>query len=980
MFNLNRILNRKVDSARSPVRSASAVVDGKGGSTEVNNAEESIEGRNAEGFLCPSCFLAFPTADSLQNHYESAHPDNFTSVMVDGRVVFSCPDCKMCLGSEAELHSHYKRHHSNGKEQGEIEALRTQVTALQDGKALVVDELQALHGQMMELFKENAKIREERDTFEQKTASLAGELAYLKADVDESRSQKNCLESKLLKAEARGRELEIEIQQRPEADDVSLLKQEIVSVQKMMDQLTLQREAEKDALQRQCSNLQEFCNRLQSENASLEELLKSSPKNDDLKSMEEDISETKSKMVDLQKNFEVVSSEKNELEKRIKQFSDYDDLKRDNAHKEELLQNANRLLETKEKSIEKLNADLKAERENVERMKEGAEQLFAKIEEGEGANTAILQLKEDNARLHEQIIQEQNLVAQVKHEMEVKLESLHKELKKAKQEAEMSRLQNLELGKELSKIQSQVEHTEMENKQLNVQLTDQGRKISVMKESHKNSLLSLQTELESIKMSLSMKSAALEAAEKALQKSEALRAEQLKAEVQLKDSLKSVTTELAELKALRSSEVSKMKSKIEQSEKEKSELISKCANEKEKSALLSSQYFDLSTQHENTVSKLKDAMQQIADSQLIKSDLEAKLSQMTEEVQKNQDNEAQFLLTIGDLNEVKKQLSEKVIQCDEEVRGLKIAVDSLRHEKETILKEIEMMTSELNEKKVLCDFQENKIAELTECYQDEKENRCREVQSLESAKQLLIGQKMTLLKDMDAVKEENAKQVTNLQEKISALESEVQKAEVVNKTLTSKLENAVQSNKRSKEEWDKLQSHLEAQIGVLNENANTLREDLRAEQNRKESLEQKVDELSGSKLELEAKLDNALDERKSLLDRCLKRESECEKLQKSSVDLRRKLDDTTAALQELGRENQTLQIENTKHLARKWTDDNDVSHCTACGKLFTVTVRKHHCRNCGNIFCNECSSRTAAIASSKKPVRVCDVCYAEVSK
>lgn len=29
-----------------------------------------------------------------------------------------------------------------------------------------------------------------------------------------------------------------------------------------------------------------------------------------------------------------------------------------------------------------------------------------------------------------------------------------------------------------------------------------------------------------------------------------------------------------------------------------------------------------------------------------------------------------------------------------------------------------------------------------------------------------------------------------------------------------------------------------------------------------------------------------------------------------------------------------------KHITRKWADDSEVTHCTTCGKLFTVTVRK----------------------------------------
>lgn len=45
-----------------------------------------------------------------------------------------------------------------------------------------------------------------------------------------------------------------------------------------------------------------------------------------------------------------------------------------------------------------------------------------------------------------------------------------------------------------------------------------------------------------------------------------------------------------------------------------------------------------------------------------------------------------------------------------------------------------------------------------------------------------------------------------------------------------------------------------------------------------------------------------------LCHRCVKGEGEIEKLQSKVVELRRKLDDTTAAMQELGRENQSLQV------------------------------------------------------------------------
>jgi hypothetical protein len=48
------------------------------------------------------------------------------------------------------------------------------------------------------------------------------------------------------------------------------------------------------------------------------------------------------------------------------------------------------------------------------------------------------------------------------------------------------------------------------------------------------------------------------------------------------------------------------------------------------------------------------------------------------------------------------------------------------------------------------------------------------------------------------------------------------------------------------------------------------------------------------------------------------------------------------------------QLELEKLLGRKWTEDSDVISCTLCRKEFSLIVRKHHCRNCGQIFCNEC--------------------------
>jgi len=40
-----------------------------------------------------------------------------------------------------------------------------------------------------------------------------------------------------------------------------------------------------------------------------------------------------------------------------------------------------------------------------------------------------------------------------------------------------------------------------------------------------------------------------------------------------------------------------------------------------------------------------------------------------------------------------------------------------------------------------------------------------------------------------------------------------------------------------------------------------------------------------------------------------------------------------------------------------WIPDDRVNNCTKCKTEFSsLTERKHHCRNCGNIFCDGCTT------------------------
>src|SRR5437016_5019869 len=44
-----------------------------------------------------------------------------------------------------------------------------------------------------------------------------------------------------------------------------------------------------------------------------------------------------------------------------------------------------------------------------------------------------------------------------------------------------------------------------------------------------------------------------------------------------------------------------------------------------------------------------------------------------------------------------------------------------------------------------------------------------------------------------------------------------------------------------------------------------------------------------------------------------------------------------------------------------WVNDSMVSYCHNCKIEFGFIIRKHHCRYCGNIFCNNCTNQFIAI-------------------
>ena len=66
-------------------------------------------------------------------------------------------------------------------------------------------------------------------------------------------------------------------------------------------------------------------------------------------------------------------------------------------------------------------------------------------------------------------------------------------------------------------------------------------------------------------------------------------------------------------------------------------------------------------------------------------------------------------------------------------------------------------------------------------------------------------------------------------------------------------------------------------------------------------------------------------------------------------------------------------------VAPQWAE-GDVCH--RCRVAFSIVQRKHHCRNCGQVFCGQCSGKVCTLPrfGIEKEVRVCDGCFDQLQR
>jgi early endosome antigen 1 len=385
------------------------------------------------------------------------------------------------------------------------------------------------------------------------------------------------------------------------------------------------------------------------------------------------------------------------------------------------------------------------------------------------------------------------------------------------------------------------------------------------------------------------------------------------------------------------------------------------------------------------------------------SETETKVKEMQQAIEDALGKELNLLSDIEEKNKT-------IFAIEEEKSNIVISFESQQTILERLTSEKDVAEKESRMNKTELQTLEEKICQLQSDIEKERNEIKDEIGELRTARELLLSQVVDLKNEKEKMQSNFETETEKSKLNLAALEKTFHECQKSLDSVTQDLQKEKASNTENQQKAKENVTKLETRLESSNSEVENLSTEMMKLNENIANIDKERDLALSKTLELEAAVGSASEERRGLLERCVAAEAETERTRNMTVELRRKLDDAQAALHELGRENQSIQVctwmriyfirrfniqvELVKQSGRKWKDDTEVVSCTSCQSGFSLTNRKHHCRNCGNIFCNDCSSKQvctmvcltwdnsimfqANMTGYKKPQRVCEGCFGEL--
>ncbi|KAK3535630.1 hypothetical protein QTP70_018444 [Hemibagrus guttatus] len=243
-------------------------------------------------------------------------------------------------------------------------------------------------------------------------------------------------------------------------------------------------------------------------------------------------------------------------------------------------------------------------------------------------------------------------------------------------------------------------------------------------------------------------------------------------------------------------------------------------------------------------------------------------------------------------------------------------------------------------------------------------------QQLDQVKSLNL-QMFNKSKDAGSMIQRKDEEAVRLEEKMKEMETAMKELELrlqnsengrkntedSQKELCSEMKGRVEALQKRLTDLDTLRARLEAELSKEKEQRQSLQRDLQHEQDNSAELRTQLQQLQGLQMEML----NLQQEKKQL-------QQVCEEQEQALQEMGLHLSQSKLKMEDFKEVNKALK-------GHAWLKDDEATQCKQCQKEFSISRRKHHCRNCGDIYCNSCSSNELALPSYPRPVRVCDVCH-----
>uniref|UniRef100_A0A3Q2QIJ1 RUN and FYVE domain containing 2 n=1 Tax=Fundulus heteroclitus TaxID=8078 RepID=A0A3Q2QIJ1_FUNHE len=298
-------------------------------------------------------------------------------------------------------------------------------------------------------------------------------------------------------------------------------------------------------------------------------------------------------------------------------------------------------------------------------------------------------------------------------------------------------------------------------------------------------------------------------------------------------------------------------------------------------------------------------------------------------------------------NEARRQLKEEC-QLRQDVENELVAQVSMKQEMELAMK---LLEKDIHEK-------QDTLIGLRHQLDEVKAINVEMYQKMQSSDEEMKKKNDVIVRLEEKTNQINAT-MKQLEQRLQEAERHRSSAEEGSRRFKLDFANKADSLQRQIEHREKQLQQLETDLKIEREWRQTLQSDLDRERDMVSQLSTEALQINGLKKEFHR-----------LQDENIQLKTICEDQEKALEELGSKLSESKLKIEDIKEANKALQG------GQVWLKDKDATHCKLCEKEFSISRRKHHCRNCGEIFCNGCSDNELPLPASPKPVRVCDTCHA----